>query len=73
MSTKVTPRNIKVNLNDIRHQLVKRGRPRQQRLYTPASPREYRMRVVYASQADAQLCSEHGLVVSPSGLCGKCK
>ena len=73
MSTEVTPRNIKVNLNDIRHQLVKRGRPRQQKFTMPTSPREHRMREVYASQADAQLCSEHGLVVSPSGLCGKCK
>jgi hypothetical protein len=73
MSNEDTPRNIKVNLNDIRHQLVKRGRPRQQRFPAPTSPREYRLREVYASKADGQLCSEHGLVVSPSGLCGKCK
>ncbi len=73
MPTEVTPRNIKVNLNDIRDQLVKRGRPHQQRVPAPTSLREHRMREMYASQADAQLCSEHGLVVSPLGLCGKCK
>jgi hypothetical protein len=73
MSTQDIPRNIKVNLNDIRHQLVKLGRPPQQNFIMPTSSRVHRMRDVYVSEAEAQICSEHNLVVSPLGRCGKCK
>ena len=73
MSTQDTPCNIKVNLNDIRHQLVKCGRPPQQKFTTPTSTRVHRMRDVYVNEAQAQRCSEHNLVVSPLGRCGKCK
>lgn len=73
MSTQDIPSNIKVNLNDIRHQLVKRGRPSEQKFTLPTSPRVNRMRDVYVSEAEALTCSEHNLVVSPLGRCGKCK
>ena len=73
MSTQDIPSNIKVNLNDIRHQLVKRGRPLQQNFIMPTSPRVNRLRDVYVDEVEAQTCSEHNLVVSPLGRCGKCK
>ena len=73
MSTEDIPRNIKVNLNDIRYQLVKRGRPSQQKFTMPTSPRVHRLRDVYVNEVQVQTCSEHNLVVSPLGRCGKCK